>query len=303
MRLALIDGMAVLHRAYHAYPKLNSPEGEVVNAVYGFSAILLNVIKSLRPSHIAVAMDVKGKTFRHKLYEEYKGTRKKTDVELIEQIPKTYELIKTFNIPLLAKPGYEADDVLATIVEQVELGADDEIYIVTGDMDILQLVKDGVFVYAAKIGQNNNVIIDKEGVVRKFGVGPELVVDYKALVGDVSDNIKGVTGVGPKTTIKLLKEYGGLDEIYNHLDEMDSKLRDRLERGRKSAYLSQELARIVRDVPVEFKLTDCELADYDREKVIELFERYGFKSLINKLNGSREMEPKKVINTEQISLW
>ena len=299
-RLVIIDGNAIIHRAYHAIPPLSSKDGKMVNAVYGFASMLLRVWQDLKPDHIAVTFDVAGGTFRHVKFDKYKATRVKAAQELYDQIPMVHELVRAFNIPIYEKKGYEADDVIGTIVEKIKTqkskvkNKEDifDVYVVTGDMDTLQLVNENVKVYTLRKGINDVVIYDPAGVKAKFGFGPEMVVDYKALRGDPSDNIPGVPGIGEKTATELIQKFGSIDAIYDKIKNQKSKIKikegiiNKLIVGEESAKMSKELATIDCNVPdLEFTLKDCELKNFDREKTIELFQKLGFVSLLKRIPG------------------
>jgi len=229
-RLVLIDGHAVIYRAFYAYPPLNTPSGELVNAVYGFTSIVLNVIRELAPTHIALAFDLSKPTFRHESFADYKANRAETPKELTQQIDRVREVVETFNIPIFTKEGFEADDVIGTICEQVtrKIVSDDktEIVIVTGDKDAFQLVKDkdvygSVGVYIPGRNKFPSTLYDEAEVAHKFeGLTPSQVIDLKGLAGDQSDNIPGVKGVGNKTAIKLLTLFGTVENIYAKMDEI-----------------------------------------------------------------------------------
>ncbi len=295
-KLVLVDGMAVLHRAYHAYPlALTTAKGEIVNAVYGFTAIVLTVIEKLKPTHVAVTWDVGKPTFRHTEYVEYKATREAPDRELIDQIERTKQVVETLNIPQFGVEGYEADDLIGTLSRQA--GRDCQVVIVTGDRDTLQLVdEERVIVYmppaSGKYAKDRGPqIIDEVAFETKYELKPEQMVDLKALMGDASDNIPGVKGVGPKTATKLLKEYPTIERLYGELDEARGKIVNLvgervvqlLERDRDMAKLSKRLAMIDRDVPISLDWDKCKLADYDRAKALEVFEELQFRSLIKRL--------------------
>jgi len=297
-RLVLVDGMAILHRAYHAYPlSLTAPDGELTNAVYGFTTILMTVIEKLKPSHVVVAWDVGKPTFRHKEYEGYKAKREKPDDELIGQIGRTQEVVEVLNIPQFGVEGYEADDVVGTLSRQAIKDVESEVIIVTGDRDALQLVRDEkvrVWMPAAPSRQGQSrgpMLYDREAVVAKYGMRPEQLVDLKALMGDGSDDIPGIKGIGEKTASKLIIEFGGLDELYQVLRKDRSRVVElvgerftrMLEEGEKDAYMSRKLGKIVLEVPVKLSWEKCKLSNYDRKRVVELFEKLAFRSLIDKL--------------------
>jgi len=278
-RLVLIDGHAIIHRAYHAYPPLTTSKGELVGAVYGFTSILLTVLQKLHPEYVAVAFDKKAPTFRHKKFKDYKAHRKPVDEELIGQIPRVHQVVGTLNIPIFELDGFEADDVIGTLARQ----ADKEVIIVTGDADALQLVNDQVKVYMPARGKQPEKIYDRVAVLEKYKLEPKQIVGLKTLSGDASDNIPGVSGVGPKTAASLLKKYNTVEEIYKHLDELPVVLREKLKKDKKNALLSQMLATIDTNVPIKLKISRCRLIDYNKEKVVKLFGELEFKSLIKKL--------------------
>ncbi len=282
-KLVLFDGHALLHRGYHAIPYLSTKDGTPTNAVYGFVTIMLKALTDLKPDYVAVAWDLPGKTFRHDMYPDYKGTRKETDKELIDQMPLTREVVEAFNMPLMEREGYEADDVIGTLAHRY--GKELDVVIVTGDMDELQLVDDHVKVYTMRRGFSDTVLYDRAAVEAKYGVTPEEFVVYKALKGDTSDNIPGVPGVGDKTATDLVSKYKTLDGIYGHLDELKPAVRKKLEENRKLAELSLELSRISREVELDFDLRRAHIHDYDKKHVHDLFHRLEFRSLLAKLPG------------------
>ncbi|PIT87235.1 MAG: DNA polymerase I [Candidatus Magasanikbacteria bacterium CG10_big_fil_rev_8_21_14_0_10_40_10] len=305
-KFIIIDGNAIIHRAYHAIPPLTDKKGRLVNAVYGFASMLLKVWNQLRPEYLAVSFDLAGPTFRHVKYKEYKATRVKADQDLYDQIPLVHELVQAFNIPIFEKKGYEADDIIGTLARQIK---DKEIYIVTGDMDTLQLVNKDVKVYTLRQGMNDVVIYDADKVRQRYEFGPEMVVDYKALRGDGSDNIIGVPGIGEKTATQLITKIGGIEEIYHQLKDKNSKLYDefkpgviaKLIAGQDSAVLSKELATIDRAVPdLGFDLAKCALKDFDKDKVLKIFAEFEFVSLLKRIPGMGNeawpVEKKKIKN-------
>ncbi len=279
-RLVLIDGHAVLYRAYHALPPLTSKVGQV-NAVYGFVSILFRLISDLRPTHIAVCFDRKEKTFRKEIYESYQAQRPEADKEFISQIDITKEVIESFGIPIFSVAGFEADDVIGTLAEKAHRAGFEEIIIVTGDRDILQLVDDAkkIRVYLMEKGVTQGRIYKEKDVEERLGILPSVVVDYKALVGDSSDNYPGVRGIGPKTAISLLSKYGSLDKIYSSIDKFPPKLAKVLLDGKKDGELSYRLAKIEDKVPLEVNFDDLKKWQIDRQAVFDTFERIGFKTL------------------------
>ncbi len=285
-RLILIDGNAIIHRAYHALPPLTTKKGEMVNAVYGFTSVLLNVLNKFKPDYIAATFDLKEPTFRHKEYKDYKATRVKAPDDLYEQIPRVRELVKAFNIPIAEKKGYEADDLIATFTRKTEkLHPDVEVIIVTGDLDTLQLVNSQTKVFALRKGMSDSVLYGEKEIVDRYGLVPDQMVDYKGLRGDPSDNLPGVKGVGEKTATELLKKYETLEGVYNNLSEIKEGIRKKLEKDKVQAYFSKRLARLIDDVPVKFNLDDCRAEDFSRVKVINLMRELEFFSLLRRLPG------------------
>ncbi len=280
-RFVIFDGHALLHRGYHAIPYLSARDGTPTNGVYGFTMMMLNALRELKPEYAVVAWDMSGPTFRHEMYREYKGTRKQIDDNLAAQIPVTQDLVETFAIPLIGVKGYEADDVIGTLAHRYK--NEFEIVIVTGDMDELQLVDDHVKIYTLRKGFSDTVIYDRAAVQAKYGLSPEEFITFKALKGDASDNIPGVSGIGDKTATDLVSKYKTLETIYDQLEEIKPSVKVKLEAGQEQAKMSLELSRIVVDVPMKFDIKDAVLHEYDRAKVVDLFQKLGFKSLLNKL--------------------
>ena len=291
-RFVIIDGNAIVHRAYHALPPLTTKDGVMINAVYGFTSMLLKVWHDLKPTHLAVSFDVAGGTFRHVKYEKYKATRVKADQELYDQIPLVHEVVSAFGIPIFEKKGYEADDVIGTVVGEAKKKAD-EVYIVTGDMDTVQLVDEKVRVYTLRKGMSDIVIYDPEEVQKRFGFGPERLVDYKALRGDSSDNIPGVRGIGEKTAQELIEKVGGIKEIYKNINKLsDLGIKDsvikKLVEDEEGAKMSYELATIDRNVPdLNFVFQDCVIKELDHEKLTKTFQKFEFISLLKRLPGAK----------------
>jgi len=282
-KLVLIDGHAILHRAYHALPPLTSRVGQV-NAVYGFTSMLLKIISELKPSYIAVCLDRKEKTFRKEMFEAYQAQRPEVDKELISQVELTKEVISAFGIKIFSVAGFEADDVIGTLAKKAEGNSEiEEVIIVTGDRDILQLVGGKIRVYLLVKGISEASLFGKEEVEAKMGVLPHLIVDYKALVGDASDNYSGVSGIGPKTAVKLIREFGSFEEIYKNLDKLPPKTREILIKGKESGELSFRLAKIRTDVPLEVDFGDLKKWQVDSQKVLGVFEEFGFKSLAKRV--------------------
>jgi len=294
-RLVLVDGNAILHRAYHALPPLTTRSGELVNAVYGFSTMLLKILEDLKPKYLAVAFDTPKPNFRHQEFIGYQAKRKKMDAELSQQIERVRQLVNVLNIPVFEAEGYEADDVIGTLARQAVECLNNkecssfEVLIVTGDRDLMQLVNDEVKLFMPSRGLSEGQIIGEKEVKERMGVEPQKIIDYKALVGDQSDNYPGVLGIGPKTAISLLEQFGTLDEIYSHLDQIENRnIVEKLREGKESSFLSRKLAAIVTSAPVNLELNKCLASDYDKEKVISFFKELGFRSLISRIGGKTE---------------
>ncbi len=281
-RLVLIDGHALLYRAFFSFPaSLTLADGQMVNAAFGFIRILLSTLVELKPTHLAVSFDV-GKTFRHTAYAEYKAHREKMPEELKSQEPIVQELLRALNIPMYSMLDYEADDVIGTVARQAVSGqgTGDSVVIVTGDKDMWQLVNEQIKVFVPGGGKRASKLIDRTTTKELLGVWPEQVPDYKGLAGDGSDNIPGVGGVGPKTATELIEKYGSVEQIYQHLEEVRPSVKQKLEKDEQMAKLSKELATIKTDVPVEFNWDDCKLVAYDKEVATGVLLKYGFKSLV-----------------------
>lgn len=289
-KLVLIDGNAILHRAFHALPPMTTKKGEPINAVYGFVSMLLRIVQDLKPSHIIVTFDEKGPTFRHKAFVAYQAQRPPTADELSSQFEKTRRFVEAAEIPVYSKSGFEADDLIGTIAKKSK----HEVVIVTGDRDQLQLVNKKVKVYMPVAGLSNAKMMGRDEVVEKMGVPPEQIIDYKALVGDPSDNYPGVSGIGPKTATSLLSKYKSIDGVYKNLEKIQGTAREKLKNGRKDAYLSLHLATIVTNVPIQYDIEASSKWDLDNPKVIDLFEEFGFKTLKERIKKvGREIDQSK----------
>jgi DNA polymerase-1 len=323
-KLALIDGNAIIHRAYHSMPKtFTNGKGEQTNAVYGFALTLIRMIEDLQPTHIVCSFDLAGPTFRHEKFADYKGKRVKADQELYDQIPKVKELVETMGIQIIEKQGFEADDIIGTTVEKIHRGeikdGDMKIYIVTGDKDAFQLLGDNVFIYDLKNSGDGSRIIDAEAVKKKYNLEPRDFIDLKALSGDSSDNIPGVPGIGDKTATTLIQQFGDLDNIYRFLEETITKKQDTnksqitnpnsqkeikpriaelLLNNKDQAYLSRELGTIHTEAPIDFTLEDIEWGDYDKDDLMILFQDLGFRSLIARFSRANSQKATEPVKTE-----
>lgn len=301
-KFVIIDGNALLHRAWHAIPDLKTKDGTMVNALYGWLMIFFKMYKDLKPEYIAITFDLKGPTFRHEEYSEYKAQRKKQPDELYDQLPYLKEMIEIFNIPIYEKKGFEADDVIGTICDTKQVDRDDVVsIIVTGDLDTLQLVDNNTWVYTLKKGLSETIEYKEKQVKLKYGgLRPDQLIDYKALRGDPSDNIPGVPGIGEKTAIDLISKYKTLDNLYKQLEKDPENLKKKgikdriiglLQENKKQAQLSKKLVTIKRDVKVDFNIDDCKLSGYDKDKAIQFLQEFEFKSLVEKLPEFEKTKP------------
>lgn len=289
-KFVLIDASAIIHRAFHALPPLTTKSGRLVNAVYGFCLILLKVINEIKPDYLVCAFDSEKPTFRHKEYLEYKAKRIKKGQELYSQFPIIKDVLASFSVPILQADGYEADDIIATVVAKLKAQADlktskpqIETIIVTGDLDTLQLVDRNTKVYVMRKGLTDIAIYDQDKTVKRYGFLPSFLADFKGLAGDSSDNIPGVRGIGEKLATDLIKKYKTLEGVYQHLNEHPEKVRRLLEEGKTSAFLSRRLATLANDAPINFNLESCRFLDYDPQRVANLFSQLDFNSLIGRL--------------------
>lgn len=280
-KLMIIDGHALIHRSFHALPPtISTKAGEMVNAVYGFTNVLIKALREMKPDYVVLTMDKKGPTFRHIEYKEYKATRTKAPDELYQQIDRVKEMVAAFNIPIYEKSGFEADDLIGTIVKQV--GDRAEKIILTGDLDTLQLVDDFTKVYTMSRGITEAVIYDEEKVLERFALSPEQIVDYKALRGDPSDNIPGVKGIGEKTATELLQKFNTLENLYENLDSKDirEKVKELLIKHKEDAFMSKRLATINLEADIDFDLAGSAFGDFNQATVVNLLGELEFKSLL-----------------------
>jgi len=281
-KLVLIDSNALVHRAFHAIPGLKNSKGEILNAVYGFSLIFLNMIKELKPTHIIATFDIKKETFRHKKLESYKAKRLKQPDELYNQIPKIKEVLAAFEVPILEKEGYEADDIIATLVQKFK-NQIDEIIIVTGDLDALSLASENVKIFTMKQGLTKTEIYDQSRVFERYGFKPENLKEYKGLRGDASDNIPGVRGIGEKTGKDLIAKYQNLETIYKNLDKISPRIKKLLNEQKEQAFLSREVGELDSNVPIKITLAEAIFEITNRQKIVDVFQEYEFKSLLSKI--------------------
>ena len=304
-KFVIIDGNSLIYRAFHALPLLNTAKGEYTNGVFGFTKMLLKIIRDEQPDFLAVAFD-KGKiTFRHQQYSEYKGTRKATPEELKPQFEIVKEMLQAMAIPIFELEGYEADDLIGTLVRQGEKKGLVN-FIVTGDKDALQLISKNVNVKLTRKGISEIEEYDLATLFDQYKLTPEQFIDLKGLMGDSSDNIPGVPGVGEKTGLKLLQEHGSLEKIIDSVEQIKgAKLQQKIQENAQLAKLSKELARIACDAPISIDCVDYfDKGKWNLEKLLELFNRLEFKSLLEELpiNQEQEQEKKKIFQVNKIAL-
>jgi DNA polymerase I len=293
--LVILDTHAILHRAYHALPDFSSSKGEPTGALYGIVSMLVKIINDLKPDYIVAAYDLPGGTFRNDVYDKYKATRPKAEDDLISQIKRSRDVIRAFGIPMYDAKGFEADDVIGTIVEKMQKQKDVDVIIASGDMDALQLVAgERVRVFTLKKGLNDTIIYDEKGVKERFGFGPELIPDYKGLRGDPSDNIPGVVGIGEKTATELITKFGTLEDVYKALKTPEKLLKagikegviEKLKAQKEQAELSKELAQIHRHVPIAFSLPKKEWREgISSKEVLDMLSEFDFRSLMPRVRA------------------
>lgn len=309
----IIDGSAMVHRAYHAMPALTTPDGIPTGAVHGFFSMILRLIQELKPTHIAVAFDRPKPNFRKELFKEYQSQRPTMDSDLGPQFGIIQEILKDAKIATYGMDGFEADDLIGTLAHAAEKVGEIS-YVVTGDRDMMQLVDNRTKILMPVKGITEMKLYDSARVKEQFGVPPEQIVELKALQGDASDNYPGVPGIGPKTATGLVEKYGTVKNIYEHLDEVkkeNPKLGEKLEKGHDSAILCHQLASILLNVPFEYSFTDCEVEHISYDDWKKAFEKYQFKTLPKRLDeafgkGAKEDLPaskaRKKTNTNQMKL-
>jgi DNA polymerase-1 len=312
-KIVILDSNAVIHRAYHALPPFSTADGVMVNAVYGYAKLLLKVIKDIKPDIVLAAFDVAGDTFRHNQFEDYKANRVAADQDLYDQIPLVKELLQAIDIPILELSGYEADDVIGTVAEQTHK-TNNELVIVTGDMDTMQLVRPRISVYTLRKSINDTVIFDTEAVIAKYQIHPDQVRDFKGLKGDPSDNIPGVPGIGDLRAVNLLKRFETLENVYTFVDKYEKfediekenreaftkSIFENLKNNKEQAFFSRELATIIIDAPIGEVVNDSIEYTFPVEKAKEIFKHFEFYSLVKELNTQLE----KVNNHKaQTSFW
>lgn len=287
-KLILVDGNSIAYRAFFALPLLNNEKGVYTNAVYGFTTMLLKIIEEEKPTHMLVAFDAGKTTFRHNTYGEYKSGRQKTPHELSEQFPYIRKVLDAFNISRFELENYEADDIIGTISKRAEQ-ENWNVKVFSGDKDLLQLVSNHVTVSLTRKGITNVETYDEKALEEKYGISPLQIIDMKGLMGDSSDNIPGVPGIGEKTALKLLKEYHSVEQVLQSIDKISGKkMKERLEENQEQALMSKELATIFRDVPVNIEFAEMTFENPDKQEIITLFKELEFNSLLERVGGEEQ---------------
>ena len=297
--LVIIDGNSIINRAFYALPEMSNKEGLKTNAIYGFTNILLKIIDTYNPTHISVAFDRKAPTFRHIEFKEYKAGRKKMPDELREQFEPLKDLLDKFNIHRLEIDGYEADDIIGTVSKIAEDNGF-KVYIVTGDKDAIQLASNKTTTLITKKGVGEVEEYDYDSVIEKYEMTPTQFIDLKGLMGDKSDNIPGVPGIGEKTGIKLIKEFSSIEGIFDNIDSIKGSTKKKLEENKELAIMSKKLATIIRDVPVEFNLEELEYGNYNTKDILDVFKYLGFTSLIPRIGNLDESE--EIVNEANVEI-
>lgn len=310
-RLIIIDSNSLIHRAYHALPPLTTKRGELVNAIYGFLLVFFKAIREFQPDFIAACFDFPAPTFRHKKFKAYKAKRPPAPEELYQQIPKVKEILKAFDVPIFEKEGFEADDIIGTIAKKAprkQIMPKIETIILSGDLDTLQLVSPQTKVYSLRKGVKDIVLYDENLVREKFqGLKPEQLLDFKALRGDPSDNIPGVTGIGEKIAVGLLSEFGSLESLYKEIEgksekakHLRPKLKETLLEYKDQAFFSKKLAQLEKNTPIDFNLKKCQWGRYNKKKVTQILKNLEFYSLIGKLPMPKKQAER---IKENLRLW
>lgn len=284
-KLILIDGSAMLHRAYHAMPGLTNGQNEPIGAVYGFFSMFLSVLSEYKPEYLIVCFDRSKPTIRQSMFAGYHEQRPPMESDLSSQVILIDELLATMGVTIEAADGYEGDDVIGTFATQALREDDLEVIIVTGDRDMLQLVNERTKILMTVTGLTKTVLYDAALVEEKYGVTPKQFIDYKALIGDPSDGYPGITGIGPKTAASLLQQYGTFEALYERLAELPEKTQLKLATDAEQGALAKKLAAIILDAPVHLDLKKATVSSFDFAKLREGFAKHNFKSLITRLEA------------------
>ncbi len=286
-RLIIIDGLSLLYRAFHALPPLNNSNGQLTNAVYGFLLILFKAIKDVEANYVVACFDTKKPTFRHEQFEEYKAHRAPMPDGIASQIPMVKEVLRVLSIPMFEKEGFEADDLVATIAVKNQDKV--KVFILSGDLDNLQLVNDNIKLYTMGKGIKESMVYDSARVVERFGVRPDQMNEFKALTGDTSDNIPGVPGIGKTTAADLIGRFKSIKNLYDELATdtavLKPKIKEALKANKEKALLSLKLVNTDKNVELDFNLDDCAFGRFDQAKVQQVFTALNFTTLMDRLNA------------------
>ncbi len=284
MGYMIIDGNSIINRAFYATPPLTNSKGVHTNGVYGFLNIYFKFLAEENPEGAAVAFDLRAPTFRHKMFDGYKASRKGMPDELASQMPILKDVLQKMNITCLSLEGYEADDIIGTVSKMCE-EEKKKCTIITGDRDSFQLINDYVTVKlpSTKKGHTETTVYDKEKILECYNLSPLELIDVKALMGDSSDNIPGVAGVGEKTAVKLINQYHSLEALYEDIDNIKGSLKDKLIKDKDTAFLSRKLGTIDKNVPIDISLSQLDFKEYNKEELFEVFSYLEFKNLISSL--------------------
>jgi len=304
-RLIIIDSNSVIHRAFHALPPLTNKKGETVNAVYGFLSVFLKAIKDFNPEFIAACFDFPAPTFRHKKFKKYKAKRAPAPQELYSQIPKVKKVLKDLGVSVFEASGFEGDDIIGTISRSFSKKQlfNPESIILSGDLDVLQLVDKNTKVYNLKKGVKNIILYDEQEVKEKYGFSADKIIDFKSLRGDPSDNIPGALGIGEKGATALIKKFGNIDNLYNKIETVDQKTKEKLLKSKDQVFLSRELVKIDTNAPVSFNFKKCRWKN-NKKEIIKALEEFGFQSLIKRfLSIQKKSIIKKEIIVDQKTLF
>ncbi len=284
-RMIILDSNSILHRAFHALPLLTTKNGEPINAVYGFLLILFKAIRELNPDYIVACFDFPAKTFRHQKFKEYKAKRPPISKDLASQIPKVKEVLNSLSIPIFEKEGFEADDLIATIAKKAESRVS-EIFVLTGDFDTLQIVNKKIRIFFLGKKMKEPLIYTEKKVIAEFGILPKQIPDFKALVGDQSDNIPGVLGIGQKTAVEILRNYGDLETLYSQIEKekkINEKIKKELIINKEKVFLSKNLAKLEDEVEIDFDLKKCNFGSFNPKVLQKVLERFEFYSLLKRI--------------------
>lgn len=297
-KLVLIDGNAILHRAFHALPPLNNSDGQPTNAVYGFFSMLFKIIEDLQPEYLIVCFDRPKPTFRKQMYVGYQAKRPKMSDDLVPQVDVVHKALDSAKIKHFGVDGYEADDLIGTLSKEGK-ESNLQVIIVSGDRDLLQLVNSHVLMLAPIVGITKMILFDENKVKEKYGLSPLQFIDYKALVGDSSDNYPGVSGIGPKTASNLLQKYDTLENLYAHISDLPFGLQEKLANDAEQAALAKKLATIIMDAPVKFEEKEAQISRMDKVALKKFFEKLNFKSLLNRFPKTPETKAQSVEKSKE----